>query len=362
MQWKKMHWPLFVDSFNLLEVKAVPITILVDASGSIFKTSPYRKDFQSMLNKASQSTGPHGQLANKDYWTTKLTKRTSAIYSHLGENPDYAALIQTFEKLRQSESQIRSEHLEFMTGVAFKLRSETSKRQLTDFSESIAHWETALRLDPNQYIWRRRIQQYGPLLEKPYPFYDWVDTAIQKINDRGENPINGNFVLTESEKARPSKDQKLIKSKAGNRAAPDPLNRLQKGNGRYASVKVATIPSHPSPGQSFRAFVHLELSQPNFVQWNNEGALSQLYVAPSILNENPIHQFWENAPDNEYSIEQRVFDFELKCPKDLSQLNDKNAPLGYIVVNVCDKFTGVCFACRIDFSISPGPASKKQID
>ena len=32
------------------------------------------------------------------------------------------------------------------------------------------------------------MQQYGPRLDKPYPFYDWVETAREEIRARGETP------------------------------------------------------------------------------------------------------------------------------------------------------------------------------
>lgn len=35
MQWKQMDWPILVDSLNLLEVTAVPITLTIDEHGII---------------------------------------------------------------------------------------------------------------------------------------------------------------------------------------------------------------------------------------------------------------------------------------------------------------------------------------
>ena len=35
MQWKEMDWPIMVDALNLLEVKAVPLTFLIDEHGMI---------------------------------------------------------------------------------------------------------------------------------------------------------------------------------------------------------------------------------------------------------------------------------------------------------------------------------------
>lgn len=49
------------------------------------------------------------------------------------------------------------------------------------------HRGKALDLVP--YIFRRRIQQYGPRLDKPYPFYDWVSEARAAVLARGETPV-----------------------------------------------------------------------------------------------------------------------------------------------------------------------------
>ena len=49
-----------------------------------------------------------------------------------------------------------------------------------------------------------RIQQYGPRLDKPYPFYDWVPTAIEEITARGETPVDLSVELVASEFAEPS--------------------------------------------------------------------------------------------------------------------------------------------------------------
>ncbi len=58
-----------------------------------------------------------------------------------------------------------------------------------DFVDAVEAWKEARRRDPNQYIWRRRIQQYGPVLDKPYPFYHWVAQARREIRARGEQPL-----------------------------------------------------------------------------------------------------------------------------------------------------------------------------
>ena len=77
----------------------------------------------------------------------------------------------------------------FRLGVAYRMRYDSQERREGDFQTAIDEWSAALALDPNQYIWRRRVQQYGPRLDKPYPFYDWVPAARDEIVARGEQPV-----------------------------------------------------------------------------------------------------------------------------------------------------------------------------
>jgi hypothetical protein len=77
----------------------------------------------------------------------------------------------------------------FRLGVAHRIRHESARRKPGDFQAAVDAWGPALALDPSQYIWRRRIEQYGPRLAKPYAFYDWIEQARAEIARRGEAPI-----------------------------------------------------------------------------------------------------------------------------------------------------------------------------
>ena len=68
------------------------------------------------------------------------------------------------------------------------MRYDSAHRREGDFQRAVEAWSRALEIDPNNYIFRRRIQQYGPRLSKPYPFYDWVSRARDEITARGETP------------------------------------------------------------------------------------------------------------------------------------------------------------------------------
>jgi tetratricopeptide (TPR) repeat protein len=93
----------------------------------------------------------------------------------------------------------------FRLGVAYRMRHESTWRRNGDFQSAVESWGRALALDPNQYIWRRRIEQYGPRLTKPYAFYDWVEQAKAEILRRGETPARLSVEPYGSELAGPLK-------------------------------------------------------------------------------------------------------------------------------------------------------------
>ena len=62
--------------------------------------------------------------------------------------------------------------IHFRLGVVYgRLFDEDPSPTHAVFAQGhLALRKQALALDPNQYIWRRRLQQYGPRLDKPYAF------------------------------------------------------------------------------------------------------------------------------------------------------------------------------------------------
>jgi len=52
------------------------------------------------------------------------------------------------------------------------MRYDSLRRREGDLQKALTSRQDAQDSNPNHYIWRRRIQQYGPRLDKPYPFYE----------------------------------------------------------------------------------------------------------------------------------------------------------------------------------------------
>ena len=146
-----MEWPVLADPFNLLKVKAVPITFRVDESGIIRYRDPSDIDLKTFLEIPSSRT----MIQELDYgFDASLKAREKEVEKSPGDPI-----------------------ANFRFGVAMRRRFDSKQGEPGDFFVAIRAREKALKLQPVQYIWRRRIQQYGPRLDKPNSFYDWVNQA-----------------------------------------------------------------------------------------------------------------------------------------------------------------------------------------
>ena len=57
MQWNEMGWPLLIDSLNLLDVSAVPLTYLVDEGGVVRFERPSDEDLEMFFGHRLHERG-----------------------------------------------------------------------------------------------------------------------------------------------------------------------------------------------------------------------------------------------------------------------------------------------------------------
>ena len=101
MQWKKMDWPIMVDSFGLLDVSAVPITLGIDEHGVVHKL-PRRPDAKQLtrefLNKAFPKPGKAGSARK-----TRGIRAADALLQKK-EMPAASVLIRRYSKVVKADS------------------------------------------------------------------------------------------------------------------------------------------------------------------------------------------------------------------------------------------------------------------
>jgi tetratricopeptide (TPR) repeat protein len=240
-----------------------------------------------------------------------------------------------------------SDRAHFVAGVIARMRYDSDHRRPGDFARAAGHWATALDIGPNNYIWRRRLQQYGPRLDKPYPFYDWVPVAREEIATRGEEPVALEVEPGGAEFAAPADSFEVGPAPA---AAPDPDGRIDRDVEGLVTVEATSVPPAAIPGDPVRVHVTLRPDASLGAHWNNEMGPTQLWVnAPAGWElERPL--FEVELPPEETSDEPRSFEFELRLPEGAS--GDRASVDAYALYFVCDDATGVCMYRRQDLEVT----------
>ena len=248
-QWKGLDFPILWDPFGISGVEAVPDLTAVDEHGVIRIDRPAPKRFQTEFVEgfmgrsfAAPEAGPapgvsfevnesarlRGDLSTEDRARRAMARLMLAGPGARTIDGEVDALISA-----AAEGQPRDR---FRAGVGLRMRFDGPQARAADLQGSIDAWFAALMASPNQYIWRRRIQQWGPALDKPYPFYDWVDVARSDIRARGEHPVPLLASLSGAERAQGSRRVPVPRGEA---VEPDPEGRVIADPGRLLRLEHA---------------------------------------------------------------------------------------------------------------------------
>ncbi len=358
MQWKQMDWPILVDSFNLLDIDVVPLTLAIDEYGivrhaglpvaaantieGIFLNKTYEKPTGLTARRIEypnsaelqKETGTNTAEAWRDYATSlvlpgstqRIDEAIDAYQRSLGIDPDHGPT-------------------HFRLGVAYRMRYDSTERRPDDFARAVEQWQTALDINPNQYIWRRRIQQYGPRLAKPYPFYDWVTLARAEIGARGETPSPLRIEPGDSEFAVPTR---RFVTEATADEEPDPEGRILRDSGEFIQTETVAVPPTMSAGGSTRVHITFRPNLSNKAHWNNEvDGLAFWINTPEGWSVNQQYLTLANPP-GVVSQEQRTIEFEIQSPQDATGATNVSA---YALYYVCEDVNGICMYRRQDVDV-----------
>lgn len=353
-QWKGFGWPILHDPINVLGSSAVPIILAVDEHGIVRSTRPNPKTFAAdFLDKAFRDDATNNPEPPTPSHPPKFdepkTVNTTAAWRRHGDalalwggekrRTDAIAAYTAATKLDPKDGPAW-----FRLGVCLRARSETAAREPDDFRAAVAAWGTALALDPNQYIWRRRIQQYGPRLDKPYPFYDWVPQAEADIRKRGETPVALAVRPDGSELAQPAKAFAATKDTPTN---PDPNGKLSRDKGAV-TCEAVVVPAAVKAGESARVHLTFRLAPKTTDHWNNEADPLRVWVDPPdgvVVSERLVAADRSKAAT---SVEPRSVGFEVRVPKDAA--GTVRVPV-FAVYHLCDDAGGTCRFVRLDATV-----------
>jgi tetratricopeptide (TPR) repeat protein len=360
LQWKEMSWPVLVDSLNRLGVSAVPITLAIDEYGVIRMVNPEPGEIEEkFLNKTFEKPARVPAAVNLAPNLDTLKKATqqdsvdtwSAYANGLVEWGGPQRIAEAIDAYAHAlRRQPGSGPLHFRMGVAYRKRYDSEFRQAGDFQKAVEEWSAALEIDPNQYIWRRRIQQYGPRLDKPYSFYDWVITARKDIAARGEVPAP---LSVEPGGAEFAQSAKSFATASINVNEPDPQGRILRDAGKFVRVETAVVPNTKAQQVSERVHVIFRPNPVNKTHWNNEAGNFVFWVtAPAGWNVSQQLVTIPN-PSQLVSTEPREVEFEVTGP-DRKQASTVTLR-AYALYYVCEDVNGVCMYRRQDVPIAIAP-------
>ena len=338
MQWQEMKWPVMLDSLNVLGVKGIPYTFLIDEHGIIRYKNPNGDELNTFV---STHYADDKELSRQEL----AIERGSA--EHLLQWKGDAAVssaISLLEERLSNDSNDAKAH--FRLGVAYRKRYDSDRRQADDFSKAIEQWSAALALDPNQYIWRRRIQQYGPRLDKPYSFYDWVNTARTSIKERGDTPTTLVAEPGGSEFAYPEKQAGANKNATPH---PDPEGKIHRDTNKLVHIESTVVPSTKGNAPSARVHLRFRPDALRKVHWTNEAGPLAWFADPKadakvVFSEGPAA-----IPTEGTSTEMRSVEFDVRPAEDgrLPKVF-KSAAFYY----VCEDIGGQCLYLRQDIEVS----------
>jgi hypothetical protein len=354
-----MDWPIVYDPINVLRLKGVPVSVAIDEYGIVRSTRAQWETLETEFLErtfAPEAGSPAGHLDSASLPSLEGLQRRAEksrspdAWRELG---DSCVLWGRPAKLDEAiEAYAKAHRISpddgdalFRMGACHLMRYESERGLPTDFQRAVDLWSQAVSIDPNQYIWRRRIQQYGPRLAKPYPFYDWVEIAAREIKARGEEPTRLPVLPTGAELARPARhfgtDGRVFES-------PDPDGRVLRDTERLVIAEITVVPPTVRPEESVRVHVTLRPNGARKVHWNNEAGPVRLWiekrpgwdVQPRLLETPPTEK-----PE---STEPRHLEFEVRAA---SKAKGRSGLSAYVLYYVCEDVDGTCMFLRQDIVI-----------
>ena len=343
-----------------MQVRGVPIEVAIDEHGIIRSIRPDLKTFQEeFLNKIFASPNDKSQSISEKATKPDLAAlRRRAEQSNSsdawrllgdaivlwGDPKDTNDAIEAYKQAIKIKPDDGDAH--FRLGVCYLIRYESEHRLPIDFQSAVDHWTKARQIEPNQYIWRRRIEQYGPRDTKPYPFYDWIQTAARDIRTRSEKPIELRVLPTSSEITDPDRD---IEKDRLDAKPPDPQGRIIRDKQRLILTEVTVIPPSIKPGETVRIYVTLRPDKKQKAHWNNEAEPLTLWIDPPPGWKAQPQLLTAPQGNNPETSEPRYFEFEIHATNNASGASKVSA---YALYYVCEGAGGTCSFFRQDIPIT----------
>lgn len=359
-QWRELDWPIFVDSLNTLRhITVVPVPMAIDENGIVIDAQFQPNELDDFLarpepdqsvpedyNRAAIPDLDQLRTAAESDATSEAWLKYGAALFNYTQPQRMNDAVEALEQAVELNPENGQAH--FALGGALRRRYEQDAPRPDDAQRAVDHWSAALDVDPNHYIWRRRLQQYGPRLDKPYNFYFWVQEARKDIRARSEEPVELSTEPMGSEIAPPDRSRDIAVQ--GTIPNPDPEGRIHRDERGLVQIEKLATPARIKPGQRARIRLTFRLNPRTAPWWNNEADHLRVWVdLPEGYEWVAGEAFYPNPAVPE-TRELRQIEFEVQSLDDASP-GGVSFP-GYALYYVCENAGGVCYFLRQDFTLS----------
>jgi len=361
-----MDWPVWLDALNLLQLPAVPYTLLVDEDGRIESVNPTQETFFAFMEKPPRKRELYSSqpLDRSPEWKMPRLPSDEALevsaWLAAGQGffqGSWSSHSMTCLKAFQQALLLEPENgwIHFRLGVVYgRLFDEDPSKPMSLFARAISHWKQALTLDPNQYIWRRRLQQYGPRLDKPYAFYDWIDAARSELLARGETPIPLKVEPSGAEIAKPIKD---VDFEVTGASMPDPDGRIQRAAPGLIEWSPVSVSHTQRERRSIRVHMQWQPAANSSVEWNNEAEPLTFWLEATPGWKVQPASIQVPGPPMDHDREVRSLEFECQASEDAAALEIR----GVALFSICESSGGPCLYRRLDWVLSHADLFPRQV-
>lgn len=339
-QWQNVEWPILHDAMNVVGVKDVPLLVAIDEHGVIRAVDPdLEKLAEDFISKEFTPLKVMPPIDLKELPDPRTTRRIAGEARRNNEWRRHAEALVLAGKPQQIKEAIATFQLAidaddgdeaawFGQGVAYRIRYDRPERDAGDFQAALDAWRKAAQLDPANAIYLARLQQYGPCIDKPFSFYDWIETAREDITHREETPV---VLICEPVGAEVSPPE--AKFRFNKRKGPDSPALGKAAVDRRPIVEVTSAcaaETKKRKGSIVQIYVTCRLAPGSEATWSNEGEPMQLWLETPKTGRLGVRYLAYQQPKEPRTVEERVLSFPLRLASAKSSLTLEGTLLYFV--------------------------------
>lgn len=368
-QWQGIAWPILHDPLNLVGIQELPAVVAIDEHGIVRDVKPQpdtiAESFALMPFSPPAKPIPMPPEELPDPRVTRRYAqegRRSENWRNHGDALVLAGLPpQIDEAIKAYGDAVRLDPRDaaafFRLGVAYRLRFDRPQRQPGDFQAAIDAWQKAAKLRPRNAVFRRRVQQYGPQVDRRFAFYGWVEAAQQALASTSRDRKGAETIPValspEPTPAECARSERQFRKRSIHGPEGDPRDKVAHDRDGLIELTSAVVRG-TEKGNRCVAEVHL-IFRPSAkadARWTSDAEPLRAWIAESKSGEFTRRFVEHPNPASASSAEERTLNFAVKLPA----MQKRTVTItGYALYNVRAGDDGERRLLRQDFKVQIKP-------